>query len=83
MTDGAGTTDYRPIPCALYSEYEVAILHRERLHLTWCADNVVYNQRVLPLDLRTRNREEFLICRTENGEPLEIRLDNIRRMERA
>jgi Rho-binding antiterminator len=83
MTDRAGPDAYRPISCALHSEYEVAILHRAKLHLTWCADNVVYNQRVLPLDLRTRNGEEFLICRTENGEPREIRLDTIRRMERA
>jgi Rho-binding antiterminator len=72
--------DYRPIACDLYSEYEFAILHRRRLRLTWAADNVIYTQVVRPLDLRTENKQEFLLCRTEAGEPLRIRLDRIRKM---
>jgi Rho-binding antiterminator len=83
MTEAGKTTDYRPISCSVYSEYEVAILHREKLRLSWCSDNVIYNQVVLPLDLRTVHGEEFLICRIESGETCHIRLDHIRKMERA
>jgi Rho-binding antiterminator len=75
------TPDYRPIACDLYSEYEIAILHRRRLRLTWSVNNVIYNQVVLPLDLKTENKQEFLLCQTETGEPLRIRLDHVRKAE--
>jgi Rho-binding antiterminator len=80
MTD---TPDYRPIACDLYSEYELAILHRQQLRLTWVADNVIYNQVVQPLDLKTENKQEFLLCQTEAGKALRIRLDYVRKMEAA
>ena len=83
MTDPRNPTDYAPIGCARYSEYEVAILHRQKLHLRWYVDNVHYDQVVLPLDLKTANHEEFLICRSASGETLTIRLDRIHRMEPA
>lgn len=74
---------YAPIACARYSEYEVAILHRQKLRLRWSENNVVYEQVVLPLDLKTEHHEEFLICRDDMGAPHTIRLDRIRRMEPA
>jgi len=81
MTDTENRKPYAPIACARYSEYEVAILHRQKLHLRWREDNVFHDQVVLPLDLKTQNREEFLICRGATGETLTIRLDRIQRME--
>jgi Rho-binding antiterminator len=75
--------DYRPIACDLYSEYELAILQRRRLRLIWSADNIIHSQVVRPLDLKTENKQEFLLCQTETGEALRIRLDQIRKMEVA
>lgn len=74
-------TDYVPIPCAQYDKYEVTIMHRRSLRLQWCAGNILYRRLVRPLDLQTRSGEEFLICRTADGEMLSIRLDRIRKAE--
>ncbi len=73
-------TDYIPIPCSQYDRYEVAIMHRRRLRLTWHADNVVYRRIVEPIDLQTRDGEEFLIC-GKSGQTLSIRLDQIRKVD--
>ncbi len=73
-------TDYIPIPCSQYDRYEVAIMHRRRLRLTWHSDNVVYRRTVEPIDLRTRDSEEFLICR-KGAETFSIRLDQIRKVD--
>ncbi|MBI3571014.1 MAG: transcriptional antiterminator, Rof [Gammaproteobacteria bacterium] len=83
MTEPLNQDPYSPIACTRYSEYEVAILHRQKLHLRWREDNVHYDQVVLPLDLKTINHEEFLICRGSQGEIQSIRLDRIQRMEPA
>jgi Rho-binding antiterminator len=83
MTDTRKPDTYAPIACARYSEYEVAILHRQKLHLRWNDANVHYDETVLPLDLKTANHEEFLVCRTATGQILTIRLDRIHRMEPA
>jgi Rho-binding antiterminator len=81
MTDARDQKPYAPIACARYSEYEVAILHRQKLHLRWREDNVFHDEVVLPLDLKTQNHEEFLICRSGSGKTVTIRLDRIQRME--
>lgn len=71
---------YVPIACAIYSELEVAIMHHCRLHLTWCQENVIFDQVVTPLDLKTAKGEEFLVCTLNSGETLNIRLDQLRRI---
>ncbi len=81
MTEPQDRKPYAPIACARYSEYEVAILHRQKLHLRWREDNVFHDQVVLPLDLKTQNHEEFLICRAASGETQTNRLDPNQRME--
>lgn len=83
MTDSDKSDSYAPIGCTRYSEYEVAILHRQKLHLRWREDNVFHDQVVLPVDLKTVNHEEFLICRGNTDQELRIRLDRIQRMEPA
>jgi Rho-binding antiterminator len=71
-------TDYRPIPCALYSQYELAILHRSTLRLRWRdGDGVTHLETLAPEDLETRSGEEFLLARNIAGEPLRVRLDRI------
>ena len=58
MTERQPNTPYVPIPCARYSEYELAILHRQRLRLVWSDGNVIHDQTVLPLDLRTMKGDD-------------------------
>jgi Rho-binding antiterminator len=72
---------YRPIPCATYSDYEVAILHRRKLQLRWVEANVIHEETVTPIDLHTREHQEFLVCRTGSGAEICIRLDHIRHAE--
>lgn len=69
---------YTPIPCGLYSEYEVAIMHRKILPLRWRDDNGTdHLEQVMPKDLQTRNHCEYLIAENSKGTTLEIRLDRI------
>jgi Rho-binding antiterminator len=81
--DRVGVSAYRPISCDIYSRLELAILHRERLHLIWRQDNVRFTLPVMPTDLETRAGEEFLHCRLPGGDCKRIRLDYIDRMESA
>jgi transcriptional antiterminator Rof (Rho-off) len=74
-------TAYRPISCARYDQYEIAILHRRPMHLVWDEANVIYDRVVTPLNLRTAHGQEFLILRLDSGETHEVRLDRIRRAE--
>ena len=84
MTDGAKSgADYVSISCATHSEYELVILHRQKLRLVWHEGNVIHDRVILPLDLQTRNHEEFLIGRDETGASVTIRLDHIRRKQPA
>ncbi|MBZ0071845.1 MAG: hypothetical protein WCY26_05550 [Thiohalobacteraceae bacterium] len=71
-------SDYVPIDCGLYSEYELAIMHRQRLRIRWRdAQGMTHLETLLPRDLQTRSGEEFLIATTAARETLEIRLDRI------
>jgi len=74
-------TDYQPISCANYDQYEIAIMHGSKMHLTWQTDNVIYDQIVTPLDLRTAHGEEYLILRLVSGDSAQVRLDHIRRAQ--
>ncbi len=70
-------TDYQPIACALHSEYELAIMHRQKLKLKWHDDTgAIHSATVLPLDLQTKNHEEFLLV-AYDGKQESIRLDRI------
>lgn len=69
---------YQPVACDLYSELEVAILHRRRLRLRWIEANVIHEQTVTPVDLQTRQHAEFLVCRAGDAATFAVRLDRIR-----
>lgn len=81
MNDDRMAADYKPISCASYDQYEIAIMHKQKLRLAWHEDNVVFDQIVTPLNLRTAQGKEFLILRTAEGEMREVRLDQIRRAQ--
>jgi Rho-binding antiterminator len=71
-------SDYTPIDCDRYSEYELAIIRKWKLRIGWRdADGLSHIEVLRPCDLQTRHGEEFLIAETLAGEPLEIRLDQI------
>jgi Rho-binding antiterminator len=71
-------TDYTPIDCSLHSEYELAIMHGKRLRLSWRDPEGYHRIEVLvPVDLRTRQGEEFLVAIDPPGTEREIRLDRI------
>lgn len=71
-------TDYTPIDCSLYAGYEVAILRRQRLMLSWRDETGVARVGVVsPTDLQTREGEEFLLGETQEGSAVRVRLDRI------
>ena len=74
-------TDYKPVSCANYDQYEIAILHGSKMHLTWQTANITYDQVVTPLNLRTAHGEEYLLLRHASGETVEVSLDHIRRVK--
>lgn len=74
-------TDYKPIACWTYDQYEIAILKHRKLRLVWHEDNVLYDRIVTPLNLETRQGEEFLVFATPEGDSRRVRLDHIRRAD--
>lgn len=75
-------TDYTPIDCGQYSEYELAILRQKRLRICWHdADGQSHIDVFMPIDLFTRSSEEFLLLDRGDGEPFELRLDRISKTE--
>lgn len=74
-------TDYRPIECALYEFYELAVLHHRPLKLAWTEAGESHLETLTPEDLETANHEEFLLARSGDGSQYRIRLDRIIRAE--
>jgi len=71
-------TDYTPIDCGYYSEFELAILHGRQLRISWHeAGGQTHIETIRPVDLITSNHEEFLIAESSSGESLQLRLDYI------
>lgn len=71
-------TDYTPIDCDLHSAYELAIMRRSRLRLYWYSHENRERTGILqPVDLVTRNHEEFLLAEDRRGKSFEIRLDRV------
>jgi transcriptional antiterminator Rof (Rho-off) len=77
-------TDYRPVDCALHSEYELAIMQQRRLHLTWQGnDATTHIEVIMPTDLYTPQGEEYMVITRGNGQVEDIRLDRIIRYHDA
>lgn len=69
---------YKPVSCDLHSQYELAIMHKSKLHLTYQSENhSSVSNIVTPTDVQTKNKAEYLIAVTSRGENLCIRLDHI------
>ena len=70
---------YQPISCELHSQYELAIMHKNKLCLTWRNDGeVVTETNIIPVDVKIKNKAEYLVVKTsEQNNNFSIRLDNI------
>ncbi len=76
-------SDYTPIDCDQYSEYELAIMRKWKLRIAWQdTAGLSHIETLMPLDLQTRQGEEFLIATTMHGARIEIRLDQITEAQR-
>lgn len=70
--------DYMPISCDLHSQYELAIMHKNKLYLRWKSEEqIVTETNITPVDVRTKNKAEYLIAETSTHKNLCIRLDHI------
>lgn len=71
-------SDYRPVDCACYDRLELAILRGRALRLAWLDPaGVAHVARVIPLDLLTRDGEEFLVFGDGTSGRHRVRLDRI------
>jgi len=69
---------YIPIACLLHDQYEIAIMHKQRLMIRWSDESdASHTASVLPKDILVREGQEFLIADGPDGEALRIRLDKI------
>ena len=72
---------YQPVSCELHSQYELAIMHKSKLELSWLSGGeLVTETNVQPLDVKTENKAEYLVAVTEKNENLLLRLDQITKM---
>lgn len=69
---------YTPINCDLHSQYELAVMHQQKLHLGWHDRDGMYHIGAMkPLDMQTRLHAEYLLAEDTQGQVYEIRLDKI------
>lgn len=68
-------SDYRAIACSDHERLELAALKRKWLDLTVTMGDRAGRQRLMPLDVYTRDGAEWLLAETESGEQLTLRLD--------
>lgn len=78
MKDFKSDAPYQPISCDLHSQYELAIMHKNKLSLSWLEDGeVVTGTGITPVDVQTKNKAEYLIAKTAEQQDLCLRLDHI------
>jgi Rho-binding antiterminator len=68
-------SDYQAIACADHERLEYAALKRQWLALNVTTGDRAGRQRLMPLDVYTRDGAEWLLAETESGERLTLRLD--------
>ncbi|HQS81535.1 MAG TPA: transcriptional antiterminator, Rof [Thiobacillus sp.] len=68
-------SDYRSIACSDHERLEFAALKRQWLDVNLTAGDRAGHQRLMPLDVYTRDGAEWLLAETESGEQLTLRLD--------
>ena len=75
------TTDYRAIACDQHSVLELMAMHRHPVEVEAVDETgAPIDLRGVVVDVLTRDRAEYLSLRITGGEPVEIRLDRLRRI---
>ncbi len=79
LKNSSSSPPYMPIACALHDEYEIAIMHKKRLHLKWKdAAGKRYEESVLAIDIEVKQGEEHLLVKFIHSDICQrIRLDRI------
>jgi transcriptional antiterminator Rof (Rho-off) len=70
-------SDYSPVSCEAHSLYELAVMQGKSVLVRWQDSEGVNEMYLLPIDVETKNREEFLLARDSENVTLRIRLDRI------
>ncbi|MEJ2317652.1 MAG: transcriptional antiterminator, Rof [Gammaproteobacteria bacterium] len=70
-------SEYKPVSCDAHSRYELAVMQRTAALVRWQEEDAIREARLVPLDVETKNREEFLIAEDPGQKKLRIRLDRI------
>jgi Rho-binding antiterminator len=68
-------SDYRAIACSDHERLEFAALKRQWVDVRVKTGDRAGRQRLMPLDVYTRDGAEWLLAETESGERLTLRLD--------
>lgn len=69
---------YKPIACADYDVYEIAIMQNKQLDLCWVSDSAeMKNERVEPLQLLIIDAAEYLMFNLNDQSCHRVRLDKI------
>lgn len=68
-------SDYRSIACSDHDRLELAALKRQWLDVSVTTGDRAGRQRLMPLDVYTRDGTEWLLAESESGERLTLRLD--------
>ncbi len=68
-------SDYRAIPCAQHSEYELLAMRQSPVEIETDDGDIVRGRIV---DLRAREGAEYMLVESAKGERVEIRLDRIK-----
>ena len=71
-------SDYRPIACSDHERLEFAALKRQWLDVRVTSGDRAGRLRLLPLDVYTRDRAEWLLAQTEADEVVTLRLDALK-----
>ncbi|PIV89304.1 MAG: transcriptional antiterminator, Rof [Hydrogenophilales bacterium CG17_big_fil_post_rev_8_21_14_2_50_63_12] len=74
--------NYLPIACATHERLELAVLRRQPLQLTWLGEDghTQFCERILPLDVETRDGAEWLTIKLPAGGSECVRLDHIHKV---
>ena len=70
-------SDYKPVSCDAHSGYELAVMQRTATLVRWQEGESIREARLLPLDVETKDKEEFLVAEDPDRKQLRIRLDRI------
>lgn len=71
------TKPYQPIACALHDQYELAIMHKKPLRISWSDNNGRHSALVVAKDILVKDRQEFLIAESQDNRQYCLRLDRI------